>query len=80
MSTVTETIIWHLESDKLPDAGVSVLMFIPTASEPVYFGYFDEESQAWIHDSGLTCRERVTHWAEIPGGPSSGITVHRTAN
>lgn len=80
MSTVTETILWHLESEELPDAGVSVLMFIPTASEPVYFGYFDDESQAWIHDSGLTCKERVTHWAEIPGGPSDGDAAQRSAN
>lgn len=80
MSAVTETILWHLESDELPYAGVSVLMFMPAASEPVYFGYWDDELQAWIHDSGLTCREQVTHRAEIPGGPSSGITVHRAAN
>lgn len=80
MSTVTETILWHLESDELPDAGVSVLMFIPTASDPVYFGYWDDESQAWIHDSGLTCKEQVTHWAEIPGGPSDGDAAQRSAN
>lgn len=69
MTTQTETITWHLESDELPDAGLSVLMFIPTADDPIYFGFWDDDEQTWIHDSGMRVKERVTHWAEVPGGP-----------
>ena len=69
-----ETILWHLSSATLPDAGLSVLMFIPAADDPIYFGYWDDDEQAWIHDSGLKVKEAVTHWAEVPGGPN-GETV-----
>ena len=69
MITQTETIIWHLASAELPDAGLTVLMFIPAADDPIYFGYWDDDEQAWMHDIGLKVKEAVTHWAEMPGGP-----------
>ena len=69
MITHTETIVWRLESAELPDAGLTVLMFIPAADDPIYFGYWDDDEQAWIHDIGLKVKEAVTHWAEMPGGP-----------
>lgn len=78
MTSQTETIVWHLESAELPDAGLSVLMFVPTASDPIYTGYWDDDEQAWIHDSGLRVKEEVTHWAEMPGGPDG--TEARTAD
>jgi len=69
MTTQTETVVWHLSSAELPDAGLSVLMSIPAYGD-VYSGYWDDEEQSWVHDIGLKVKEAVTHWAEMPKGPS----------
>jgi hypothetical protein len=70
MTSSTETITWHLASVDLPDAGLSVLMYLPAASDPIYMGYWDDDDQAWVHDCGMRVKQEVTHWAEMPKGPT----------
>jgi hypothetical protein len=67
-----EKIQWIATADELPDAGVTVLIFIDGADEQVWFGYFEEESPSgnvWTYASGMPVLEDVTHWAEVPAGP-----------
>lgn len=54
----------------MPDAGVTVLIYAPEASEPVYFAYWDDQFNEWNYDSGAPMRHSPTHWADVPKGPT----------
>lgn len=41
IAPIYETIKWISVADELPDAGVTVLLFHPSGSEPVWPGYFE---------------------------------------
>jgi hypothetical protein len=65
------TIRWIATADELPDEDIIVLVFSPSESEPVWPGYFDGQSadgDTWRTASGH--RIEVTHWAELPTGPT----------
>jgi hypothetical protein len=71
-SGLLECVRWIESAKELPDAGVTVLMFIDGADEPVWLGYFEEESPSgnvWTYANGMPVLEAVTHWAEMLSGP-----------
>ncbi len=63
---IPETIIWKPVKEK-PDAEITVLLYAPNASEPVWPGYYDDQ---WRWADGTPARG-VTHWADFPGGPKA---------
>jgi hypothetical protein len=72
MKTKPETIDWHTTGK--PDDDTTVLVYTPTADDPVWLGYFDSgEAEAggtgWIDISGATLEKPVTAWAHLPAGP-----------
>jgi hypothetical protein len=69
----SEQINWIATADELPDEGITVLLFHPDEDEPIWPGYFDEitaHGYLWRSASGSEITG-VTHWAEMPAGPSS---------
>ena len=64
---LTETIEWVPVAERLPDADETVLIFAPTANNPVMEGCFD--GAYWCDTIGSTGL-RVTHWCAMPKGPS----------
>ena len=61
---------WIACADRLPDDDLTVLVFLPGASEPVWLGFYSNEY--WYHfDSDLLESEKmaVTHWMPLPQGP-----------
>ena len=72
-----EPIVWVESSKELPDAGVTVLLFSKHDGEPVWPGYFDESTAhgyIWRSADGAEI-EGVTHWAEMPAGPTQSVIV-----
>jgi hypothetical protein len=65
-----EQIEWFRVDEQMPDAGVTVLVHAPEASEPVYYAYWDDQFSEWNYDSGAPMRHTPTHWAEVPKGPT----------
>jgi hypothetical protein len=68
---MSEQLNWVDVCDRLPDEGVTVLLFGDMDGEPVWPGYLDDSPacgriwrtiDGWITDG-------VTHWAEMPSGP-----------
>lgn len=65
----TETITWHKASDTLPDSDMTVLVHSPSASEPVWLGYWD--GRKWRDTDHMEIGP-VVAWADLPvGGDSS---------
>lgn len=60
-----ETINWKPVAEP-PDSDVTVLLFEPAASEPVWPGYLDGD--VWRTAEGMPASP--TLWSEIPGGPA----------
>jgi len=80
MSTVNDStknqdvLEWINVADETPDEGVTVLLFHPQASEPVWPGYFDgcsADGYVFCSADGSFIDAPVTHWAEFPAGPSA---------
>jgi hypothetical protein len=77
---LVELIQWHDANEVQPDEGITVLLFVPAASEPVFPGYLDvvTDETVWRWADGSRVDENnagdlnkvVTHWAEMPGGPN----------
>jgi hypothetical protein len=68
---IKELIHWIPVESQMPDEGIAVLLYNGNGSEPVYPGYFEEETQdgfVWRCLDG-SLMENVTHWAEMPAGP-----------
>lgn len=77
----TETITW-IPSSKLPDSDTTVLINTPDADDPVWLGYYDDESQEWRHIEGHRFqRGEIAFWADLPAGPKhhtvSGYVICR---
>lgn len=70
MVMLTEMLHWRDAAKEKPDADVTVLMYVPDASEPVAMGYWDDQYNEWTYDVGAACRHTPTHWAEMPSGPT----------
>jgi|JI8StandDraft_2_1071088.scaffolds.fasta_scaffold175681_2 hypothetical protein len=68
---LVESIQWVSTADELPDEGVTLLLFCPEASEPVWPGFLDEETAdgCVFRTASGSIFEGVTHWAEMPAGP-----------
>ena len=69
---MVESVIWISVEDETPDEGVTVMLFHPEASEPVWFGVFEgctADGYAFSHADGSMITGPVLAWAEVPGGP-----------
>lgn len=62
-----ETIRWQRG---LPDADMTVLVYVPKATEPVWLGYFDGHD--WRYVSAEVIDVPVKAWAHVPEGSSGG--------
>lgn len=60
---------WIPVGQRLPDTDATVLVFAPTASEPVWLGYFCDEDGWHTIDHVTYGLGDVTHWSPIPKGP-----------
>lgn len=61
-----ETIYWHAALDP-PDADTTVLVYMPTADDPVDFGFWDGER--WQCESLATGDQaEIMAWAHLPEG------------
>ncbi len=77
----TETIVW-IPAAKLPDADTTVIINTPGADDPVWLGYYDDESHEWRTVEGDSIlRKTVAFWANLPAGPKqntvSGYVICR---
>jgi hypothetical protein len=69
---LVESVIWILVEKETPDEGVVVLLYHPTASEPVWPGVFEgcsADGYVFSHADGSMITGPVLAWAEVPGGP-----------
>lgn len=68
----TETITW-VSASTPPDDEQTVLIYAPQEDDPIWLGYHDGD--AWREASGGQVSTPVTHWAEMPKGPSTSATT-----
>lgn len=61
-------ILWHSVNDVLPDGPATVLVSLSDPELPVWLGWFQDEWHSV--DGGTFQRYPVTHWADLPSGPS----------
>lgn len=61
-----ESITWHPVSEP-PDSDITVMLFVPDATEPVWPGYLDGD--LWRSANGMPVTP--THRAEMPKGPTA---------
>jgi hypothetical protein len=69
--SLTETITWKAVADGLPDADLTVLC---AAGDNVFEGFLDGEDgngRPLFRDVTAVPVRDVTHWADLPEGPSS---------
>ena len=66
---VAEVIIWYSVKRSLPDASVTVMVKSADRSEPTFPGYWDDDDGMWFSAHNMEL-EGVTHWADMPAGPS----------
>jgi hypothetical protein len=60
---ITETITWKPVAEP-PDSDMTVLLFDPAASEPIWLGYLDGDTWRFID----CMPAEPTHWADMPKG------------
>lgn len=65
-----DTINWKRVEDEMPDADVTVLIHAPDGGERVWLGWYDSEDACW-REVGASEVEGVTHWADVPKGPTT---------
>lgn len=61
-----EPLEWH-SVDTPPDEDTTVLLYAPTASEPVWPGYICDG--IWHSVDGFRILNDATHWSNLPRGP-----------
>ncbi len=68
MGVADELLTWHSVTDALPDADLTVLLWVaePDGSQDWVSGWLDGET--WRDSTAMPVAGRVTHWAEV-GGP-----------
>ena len=64
-----ETIKWSSVEDESPDDGCDVVIRTASPSMPVWIGHHDGDD-GWRYCDGSKVAYVVTHWADIPEGPS----------
>ena len=66
-----ETITWIACADRMPPKNEPVLI-APFGDPPVYIGVLGGSPLEWELDDGndYLPLEKITHWAELPSGPS----------
>ena len=62
-----EQIEWVSVNERLPDDEITVLMYSPGESEPVWLGWLHNKN--WYEYGTRLFSANVTHWAELPIGP-----------
>jgi len=64
---------WISVEDQLPDDDINVLIYVPSANEPVWPGYVSmhHHEPLWFWDSGAPASHQVTHWMPIPEPPDA---------
>lgn len=60
-----EIITWISVADRLPDNGDDVLI---NTFAWIRIAYYDRGD--WMLTPGIKCTRQVTHWADMPKGPS----------
>lgn len=62
-----ELINWIPVAERLPDDEMTVLIFSEKHDEPVWLGFY--ENNTWFLPDGMPLLARPTHWSEMPLGP-----------
>lgn len=62
---------WHSVLRRLPDANQILLVHVPSANEPIWLAYYDDEAEEWVWPTGGTVTGVVTHWMELPEAPGA---------
>ena len=65
---MNETLTWHSVTDALPDADLTVLLWVaePDGAQDWFSGWLDGDT--WRDSTAMPVAGAVTHWAEV-GGP-----------
>ena len=64
---IDETIRWHSVDVELPDPDTTVLLYAPTADEPVWLGWYD--GAFWFAVDAMEYEDgAVKAWAYLPAG------------
>jgi hypothetical protein len=66
---------WISVLKRLPDDDIDVLVYVPSFSESVWVGHFDSEAEVWRWADGGVIHLTVTHWMELPEGPTSELKI-----
>lgn len=64
---------WIRTKDELPDEDITVMLYVPAASEPVWPGYLSREYdiERWHWVEGRAIPYQVTHWKPFPEPPKN---------
>lgn len=62
-----ETIEWVACAERLPDDGITVLLYAPAQVGETWPGW--RVGHAWRWADATPVRREVTHWAPMPAGP-----------
>ena len=66
---MNETLSWHSVTDALPDADLTVLLWVETGGESDWVsGWLDGDT--WRDSTAMPVAGAVTHWREV-GGPGA---------
>lgn len=73
LAPVSEKIVWVPTRTKMPDADMTVLVFVPQTAadteDQVMEGFYGGEQ--WFGSDGWPLGESVTWWADKPVGPGA---------
>lgn len=70
MTALTFSGRWIPVTERLPDDDITVMLHQPDTSEAWILGCRDGED--WRTHDGCWIIYGVTHWADLPAGPSAG--------
>ena len=63
---MNETLSWHSVTDALPDADLTVLLWVETGGESDWVsGWLDGDT--WRDSTAMPVAGQVTHWSEVAG-------------
>lgn len=63
---------WIAVADEIPDSDITVLVYAPAQTDPVWLGYHDGD--VWLSVDGTPID--VTHWADLPEPPAPEEAPH----
>ena len=70
LESIVEKMNWVDPAIEMPDEEITVLVFVPSADEPVWPAYLCDGQWRWSTASSIT--GDVVAWAEMPKGPEVG--------